>query len=422
MSCALVISITVFLQGICVSANEISFQHLNAKALLLMDAVTGEVIYSEDEHTVLPVYSVSKLMTAYIVLESIKNGQLKWDQQVVIDAQLDEISRVYAFTNVPLVEGESYTVRDLFQAMLVQSANAATMALAKTISGSEQQFVKIMNTYAKNLELSNSTFVSSSGLEQEDLVDFGIKIAEGGNRMSAIDVATLMRAIFVEYPETADITKQSQMWFNESDEIEKFLMTTSNPLLPGATQEIPGFLGGKSGFGGLDGTAAYAALLHDNERSLITVVIGAMNMNDVYESTRQLMEYGRTLELNNSVLDMQFSELNNKSNNGDMIYDFQVMNGEKDKFTVNFSKIIPEKYQDVEKYTYEFKPINQANFASNKNTYVAPILKEQIIGNIIIKNTDNSVVKTIVVKSEETVAAVELTWIQKVIKFIIEIF
>ncbi|MGL6247540.1 MAG: serine hydrolase, partial [Culicoidibacterales bacterium] len=93
-----------------------------AHAQLLIEAETGEILFAENADEKLPVYSVSKLMTAYITLQAINEGAMSWDQQIVIDQTLASISEVYAFTNVPLTVGKSYTVRDLFQAMLVQSA------------------------------------------------------------------------------------------------------------------------------------------------------------------------------------------------------------------------------------------------------------------------------------------------------------
>lgn len=399
-----------------VQAIEVSFYHLGAQSVLLMDANSGEVLYSENGDKKLPVYSVSKMMTAYITLEAIENGQLSWDQEILIDETLSEISYVYAFTNVPLEVGDRYSVEDLFNAMLVQSANAATMALAQTISGSEQHFVKKMNEYAKTLGLEQSQFVSSSGLETEDLSDFGIKIASGGNQMSATDVAQLMRIIFTTYPQTAQITKAAQMWFNESDEYEKFLMTTSNPLLPGASQEIPGFFGGKSGFGGLDGTAAYTALLHDGTHSLISVVIGAMNMGDVYEATRQMMEYGLTLPAS-EVIEMQHSPMKTQ----EIIYEFNIEKGQVSKANVDLYPLIPSEYRDATQYTYSFTPTAN-NFIHSKKAYEAPVIEGQILGTIAIKNQAGDIVKTISVQAEATVLPIQLTWWQKLVKIITELF
>lgn len=393
------------------------FDHFSAQAVLVMDAKTGEVFYQENAERKLPVYSVSKLMTAYITLQSIESGKLKWEQLIPIDETLAEISEVYAFTNVPLTAGMSYTVRDLFQAMLVQSANAATMALAKAISGSEASFVRTMNTYAQTLQLKQSQFVSSSGLERSDLLEFGIEIAEGGNQMSAVDVAYLWREILVKYPDVAQITQASQMWFNEGDEIEKFLMTTSNPLLPGAAQAMPGFLGGKSGFGGLDGTAAYVAALHNEQHALISVVIGSMNMSDVYETTRQLLEYGLTIETNNTFASnsLESSQLLQKIH-----HEFAVINGEKNNIEINFSTVIPAKYQNYAQYQFTFIPTS-SNFQETNQSFQAPIMNGQELGVLKISK-ENKQLETITVYAEETIAVRPLSWWQKLVKIIIEIF
>ncbi|MGL4972381.1 MAG: D-alanyl-D-alanine carboxypeptidase family protein [Culicoidibacterales bacterium] len=391
--------------------------NLMAEAQLVIEAETGEVLFAENADKKLPVYSVSKMMTAYITLQAISEGRLKWDQQVVIDQTLSEISEVYAFTNVPLTAGKSYTIKDLFQAMLVQSANAATMALAKTISGDENTFAILMNETAKKLDLKNSQFVSSSGLEQEDLIDFGIRLKAGGNQMSANDVASLIREIYANFPEISKITQVTQMWFDETNETEKFLMTTSNPLLPGASQEIPGFLGGKSGFGGLDGTAAYTAILTQEETTLISVVIGAMNMSDVYESTRQLMNYGLNVE---KTIEKPAEQKLSTVKNENITYDFQVINGKTPSIVVNFSEVIPKKWQDQEKYSYSFTPIT-ANYQKSTNAFEAPILENQLLGQLKIKS-DEKVVEIIPIYAQETIEAIELTWWQRIMKLIVELF
>lgn len=390
---------------------------LMAEAQLVIEAETGEILFAENADKKLPVYSVSKMMTAYITLQAISEGRLKWDQQVVIDQTLSEISEVYAFTNVPLTAGKSYTIKNLFQAMLVQSANAATMALAKTISGDENTFAILMNETAKKLDLKNSQFVSSSGLEQEDLIDFGIRLKAGGNQMSANDVASLIREIYAHFPEIAEITQVTQMWFDETNETEKFLMTTSNPLLPGASQEIPGFLGGKSGFGGLDGTAAYTAILTQEETTLISVVIGAMNMSDVYESTRQLMNYGLNVE---KTMEKPAEQKLSTVKNENITYDFQVINGKTQNIIVNFSEVIPKKWQDQEKYSYSFTPTT-ANYQKSTNAFEAPILENQLLGQLKIKS-DEKVVEIIPIYAQETIEAIELTWWQRIMKLIVELF
>ncbi|MGL6057157.1 MAG: D-alanyl-D-alanine carboxypeptidase family protein [Culicoidibacterales bacterium] len=390
---------------------------LMAEAQLVIEAETGEVLFAENADKKLPVYSVSKMMTAYITLQAISEGRLNWDQQVVIDQTLSEISEVYAFTNVPLTVGKSYTIKDLFQAMLVQSANAATMALAKTISGDENTFAILMNETAKKLDLKNSQFVSSSGLEQEDLIDFGIRLKAGGNQMSANDVASLIREIYANFPEVSKITQVTQMWFDETNETEKFLMTTSNPLLPGASQEIPGFLGGKSGFGGLDGTAAYTAILTQEETTLISVVIGAMNMSDVYESTRQLMNYGLNVE---KTIEKPAEQKLSTVKNENITYDFQVINGKTPSIVVNFSEVIPKKWQDQEKYSYSFTPIT-ANYQKSTNAFEAPILENQLLGQLKIKS-DEKVVEIIPIYAQQTIEAIELTWWQRIMKLIVELF
>ncbi len=143
---------------------------LKAEAAIIIDGETGQIVYEKNADKVLGIASMSKMMTEYIIMESIENGKISWDQKVKINKYVHDLSKAPNLSNVGLTEGEDYTVKELYQAMAVYSGNAATVALAQLVSGSEKSFVKLMNEKAKELGLKNHKFVNASGLNNSDLL------------------------------------------------------------------------------------------------------------------------------------------------------------------------------------------------------------------------------------------------------------
>lgn len=125
---------------------------------VLIDAKTGTVLYDKLKDEKLEPASTTKVMTALLALEN-----LDLEDKVIIDEETSftEGSRIY------LLEGEEVTVRELMYALLLESANDAAVALAKEVSGSTEEFAKLMNARAKELGAKNTNFVNPHGLHAE---------------------------------------------------------------------------------------------------------------------------------------------------------------------------------------------------------------------------------------------------------------
>lgn len=131
---------------------------LIGQGAILIDATTGTVLYEKDSHKQLYPASTTKIMTAILALEN-----LKLTDKVEIDAEtpFTEGSRIY------LLEGEDVNVEDVMYGMMLESANDSAVALAKKISGSVEQFAKLMNEKAKELGAENTNFVNPNGLHDD---------------------------------------------------------------------------------------------------------------------------------------------------------------------------------------------------------------------------------------------------------------
>src|SRR5690606_78624 len=104
----------------------------------------------------------SKIMTELLVLEAINNGQLSWDQKIPLSDYVMTISSQPGLASVALNKNQTYSVRELFDAMAIHSANDAAIALSEAVAGSEKNFVIMMNEKAKQLGLEQAYFVNSS--------------------------------------------------------------------------------------------------------------------------------------------------------------------------------------------------------------------------------------------------------------------
>ena len=134
-----------------------------AKAALLVDANTGEVVYAKNEHQELYPASLTKIMTALLTLEAVDAGKLTMDQPLTATATaLSGLSSDGSSAGIKV--GETMPVRDLLYCMLVVSANEACDVLAEAVSGSVNAFVSAMNDKAAELGCENTHFANPNGL------------------------------------------------------------------------------------------------------------------------------------------------------------------------------------------------------------------------------------------------------------------
>ncbi len=177
----------------------------SASSYILMDAKTGRVLLSKDKDNSMLIASITKIMTSIIVLEN-----TSIDNIVTVD---DSILKSYG-SGIYIQIGEEISVKDLLYGLMLRSGNDAAIMLATYISGSEEEFVKLMNEKAKELHMTNTTFNNSSGLDENK-----------GNYSTTYDMALLTKyamnnKIFMEIVGTKSyVTKtnfKSYSWTNKN--------------------------------------------------------------------------------------------------------------------------------------------------------------------------------------------------------------
>lgn len=271
---------------------------LTVDAAILIDAESGKILYEQNADTSLGIASMTKMMTEYLLLDAIEEETVSWDQEYRVTEYTYKVSQDRALSNVPLRADGTYKIRELYEAMAIYSANAATIAIAETIAGTETEFIKLMNKKAEELGLEGYKFVNSTGLNNANL--FGMHPAGTGavdeNVMSAKSMAKLAYHLLKDHPEVLETSKIAKKTFREGtdDAIE---MSNWNFMLPGLVFEYAGVDGLKTGTTDFAGHC-FTGTAERNGTRLIAVVMKAVDSQGVgsykarFDATAKLFDYG----------------------------------------------------------------------------------------------------------------------------------
>ena len=264
---------------------------LSAKAAIAVDSDSGKILWEQNsKKSGLGIASITKLITTYLTYQAVKDGKLKWDTKVSISDYAYNLTLNSDASNVTLKKGESFTVKDLVNAMLLPSANSAAIALAEKIAGSEPKFVDQMTALLKKWGITDAKLVNASGLNNADLPAANRYPGSGAtdeNTMSAQDVATIAIHLLADYPAVLNITKQSSLTFDAGGASEQTISNT-NYMLPGHDTSRIDVDGLKTGSTTLAG-GCFVGTSMSNFR-IITVILGAATDDtDRFVQTDSLM-------------------------------------------------------------------------------------------------------------------------------------
>ncbi|MGX9132820.1 serine hydrolase [Rummeliibacillus sp. JY-2-4R] len=266
----------------------------NVKGAILIDAVSGKILYEKNADQALGIASMSKMMTEYILLDAINKGKITWDQKYKVSDYAYKISQDRALSNVPLRADGEYTIKELYEAMAIYSANAATIAIAETIAGSETEFLTLMNKKAKELGLKDYHFVNATGLNNAQLQGMqpsGTSDSDE-NKMPAKSVAQLAYHLLKDHPEVLKTSSISRKTFREGTD-DAIKMDNWNFMLPGLVAEYEGVDGLKTGTTDFAGQC-FTGTAKRNGTRLIAVVMHAEGAEHLarFNAARTLFDYG----------------------------------------------------------------------------------------------------------------------------------
>lgn len=301
----------------------IPFKVYGTSSYIVMDADSKRVIEGSNISEEKLIASTTKIMTSILAIE---NGNL--DEKVKVDK---DVLKAYG-SNIYIEMDEEITLRDLLYGLLLRSGNDAAIEIANAIAGSMEEFVKMMNSKAKEIGMNNTNFINSSGLENEEKV---------GNTSTAYDMGLLMsyaidNPTFVEISGTkrhiATTNYKTYDWHNKNKLLTNYKYT----------------IAGKTGFTKLARRTLVTAALKDDKR----LVVVTLNDPDDFDTHKYL--YEKNFNKYNKVTLLKKGKVTIPNNifydNLYIAKDINVLltTDEEKKVTINYELEKKEKYEDNE--------------------------------------------------------------------------
>ncbi|ETY73183.1 D-alanyl-D-alanine carboxypeptidase family protein [Lactiplantibacillus fabifermentans] len=301
---ALVAAVTFTTTGLGIATSTIDAQaastpSISAKAAIAVDASTGQILYDKNSTKPMAIASMTKMLSTYLVLKAIHEGKLSWDQKISVSKAVAKMSQNTEYANVPLLSTKTYSVRQLYNATEIYSANAAITALGDAVAGSPHKFVDLMRKTAKSFGITDATIINASGLTNKEVGStIGYSNVSGSteNMMSAQDVATVAQKLLSKYPEVLKTSSIAHAWF-EKGTSSATKMDNRNYMLKGLVKHYSALPvdGLKTGTSTKAGNAFTGTVKFSNGNRIITVVMHAGAANDSgterFTQTAQIMSY-----------------------------------------------------------------------------------------------------------------------------------
>ncbi len=244
-----------------------NFLNLEAESAILIEQNSGKILYEHNIHERLHPASVTKVMSLLLIMEALDSGKITLDTQIPCSSNASSMggSQIWLDTT------ETLSVNDMLKAICVVSANDCVMALSEYLGGTEEGFVQMMNTRAKELGMNDTTFKNCHGLDEDE------------HLTSAYDIALMSRELLMNHP---TITNYSTIWTDTLRD-GKSALSNTNKLV----RNYAGCTGLKTGSTSLALFNLSASATRDG-LSLIAVVMKAPTSALRFSNATSLLDYG----------------------------------------------------------------------------------------------------------------------------------
>ncbi len=254
----------------CLAAATANAFETKARNAILVDYETGAYLFAKNHEEMIAPASMSKLMTVYVLLSKIKDGDVSLDETFTVSENAWRKGGAASGGSTMFLKiGQEVKVEDLLKGILIQSGNDACIVVAENIAGSEPEFAALMNETAEKIGLKHAHFENATGLPHPD------------HKVSVEDLALLARHIIKEFPEFYPLFSQKEFTFNGIRQGNR------NPLL----YSLKGADGLKTGHTSEAGFCLTGSAVR-NGRRLIEVMAGLESNKQRAEETESLMTWG----------------------------------------------------------------------------------------------------------------------------------
>ena len=248
---------------------------VKARTAILQDYHSGEILYEKDADKSIYPASMTKIMTSIIAFDLIKSGDIKLDEKFIISEKAWRLS-TSGYSSMFIMVGDEVSVENLLKGIIIASGNDACVALAEGIAGTEEEFAILMTAKAKELDMENTNFANSSGINDSE------------NHSTVRDILKMSKYLIKEHPEF-------YKWFSEKEFTwdrtggDPISQSNRNPLL----YKNLGADGIKTGYLAVE-KYSLASSVNRNGRRLIAVGSGFESKNARSRESSKLLTYGLT--------------------------------------------------------------------------------------------------------------------------------
>lgn len=334
----------------------------NGKSAILVDNLSGKVLYEKNADEKLAPASMTKLASMLMVMEAIDNGNLKFEDKVTISEEAANMGGSQVF----LQAGEVYTVYDLLKSVAIASGNDAVVALAEKIGGSQSGFIDMLNKRLKEIGATNTNFVNAHGLDAE------------GHYSTARDMSIIAREL-LKHPKILEFTSIYEEYLEKNDGSRIWLVNT-NKLV----RFYDGVDGLKTGFTKTAGYCLTATASKNNFR-LISVVMGEDTSENRSSDIVKMLNYG-----------FNTFKINIIKTKGESLGKVRVEKGKQDKANIVLLNDATEILKNTDQVT-------KYNFNLKVNKIKAPVKVGDIVGTAEIIDSEGNIVDEVNVTVEKDI-------------------
>ena len=190
---------------------------VNASYVIIQDHFSGKILFEKDADTRIYPASMTKIMTTIVVFDLLKNGETSLDEMIPVSEKAWRMS-ASGYSSMFVMLNDTVSVEDLLKGIIIVSGNDACVALAEGLSGTEKDFVVLMNEKAEKIGMENTHFANSSGLSDPD------------NYSTVRDILKMSRYLIQNYPEYYSYYKETSFTWDRTGG-DPITQGNRNPLL-----------------------------------------------------------------------------------------------------------------------------------------------------------------------------------------------